>query len=153
GAWSPVPLISAPVYQEALRTIIEPTLRGLREDGAPFQGCLYGGMMSTADGVKVIEFNCRFGDPEAEAVLPLLESELLPLLAGSARGALPAEPLSWRPASDVCVVMASGGYPGAFETGQPIAGLEEADARDVLVFHAGTSRRDGGIVTSGGRVL
>src|SRR5206468_11299154 len=105
-------------------------------------------------GLKVIEFNCRFGDPEAEAVLPLLESDLLPLLRDAACDELPPDPVRWRPESAVCVVLASGGYPGAFETGRRIDGLDAvADAPGVAVFHAGTAERDGAIVSAGGRVL
>src|SRR5207248_4759357 len=110
GACAPAPVLAESDCQEALETIIEPALRGLREDGAPFQGCLYAGLMKTAAGLKVIEFNCRFGDPEAEAVLPLLESDLLSLLRDVARGDLSPEPPRWLRESPVCVVMASGCY-------------------------------------------
>jgi phosphoribosylamine--glycine ligase len=153
GAYAPAPVISAQDHAEAMRLIIEPVLRRLREAGAPFQGCLYAGLMKTAAGLKVIEFNCRFGDPEAEAVLPLLESDLLPVLRDVARGELPADPLRWWPECAVCVAMASGGYPGEIETGKPIHGLETAEAHGAMVFHAGTTRRDGQTVSAGGRVL
>ena len=153
GAYAPAPVLTEHDLDEALRTIIEPVLRGLREDGAPFQGCLYAGLMKTAAGLKVIEFNCRFGDPEAEAVLPLLENDLLPLLRDAARGELSPEPPGWRPEHAVCVVMASGGYPGAMETGKPVAGLRDAEAKGCVVFHAGTAEREGAVVTAGGRVL
>jgi phosphoribosylamine--glycine ligase len=155
GSYAPAPVITAALYEAALRTIIEPVLRGLREEGCPFQGCLYCGVMKTAAGLKVIEFNCRFGDPETEALLPLLESDLLELLLGAAAGDLAGAEARWHPGCAVGVVVASGGYPGVYRTGCPIEGLQDAARMEgVAVFHAGTRRADDGrVVTAGGRVL
>src|SRR4051794_118217 len=154
GAYAPAPFMTPPLVEEAMSRIALPVLRGLREDGAPFRGCLYAGLMRTADGLKVIEFNCRFGDPETQAVLPLLESDLLELMLACAGGTLGSRTLQWRAERAVSVVLASGGYPGAYETGKPVSGLEEAAALPgVSVFHAGTALRDGQVVTAGGRVL
>jgi phosphoribosylamine---glycine ligase len=154
GCYAPAPLITPELYDEALRTIIAPVLAGLREEGRTFQGCLYCGVMKTAAGLKVIEFNCRFGDPETEAQLPLLESDLLELLLGAAAGDLAGAQARWRPGGAVGVVLASGGYPGAYRTGCPITGLDEAAHMEgVAVFHAGTRRAEGQVVTAGGRVL
>jgi phosphoribosylamine--glycine ligase len=154
GAYAPAPVLTPELRREAMETIVRPTLRGLAEDGAPFQGCLYAGLMKTDAGLKVIEFNCRFGDPEAQAALPLLESDLLEPLLAVARGDLRAAELRWKPACAVSVVMASGGYPGAIETGKVIHGLDDAARLEgVTVFHAGTASRGGQVVTAGGRVL
>lgn len=154
GSYAPAPVLTRELIDEAMERIVRPTLRGLAEDGAPFQGCLYAGLMKTAAGLKVIEFNCRFGDPETEVVLPLLDSDLLDLLQACAEGRLEGRQVTWRPGSAVTVVLASGGYPGAYQTGKPITGLEAAGAQPgVVVFHAGTATRDGEVVTAGGRVL
>jgi phosphoribosylamine--glycine ligase len=134
--------------------IVTPVLGGLRAEGTPFRGFLYVGLMLTAEGPKVIEFNVRFGDPEAQVVLPMIEGDLAPRLAEAAAGRL--EPTAFRlaPGARVGVVLASGGYPGPFARGKPITGIGAATAREgVLVFHAGTARRDGQLVTDGGRVL
>jgi phosphoribosylamine---glycine ligase len=153
GAYAPAPVITPQLHREALERIIGPTLRALAADGAPFQGCLYAGLIKTAGGLKVIEFNCRFGDPETQAILPLLETDLLPLLLAAASGTLEGQEVRWRPGCAVSVVLVSGGYPDAYETGKVIGGLGEAAATGVTVFHAGTAVRDGRVVTSGGRVL
>ena len=120
----------------------------------PFAGFLYVGLMIGRDGPRVVEFNCRFGDPECQVVMPRLADDLLPLLAAAARGeGLPAA-LAWKPDAAVCVVLTSGGYPGRYDTGLPITGVEAAAALPgVEIFHAGTARRDGALVTAGGRVL
>ncbi len=153
GAFSPVPFITPDLAEQALETIMRPTLRAMAEEGAPYVGCLYGGLMLTEEGLKALEFNCRFGDPESQAVLPRLEADLVDLLEAAVSGRLPAEPPQEGRAA-VCVVMASGGYPGKYETGRPIRGLDAAARMsDVVVFHAGTRRTEQGIVTAGGRVL
>lgn len=154
GSHAPAPLMTADLLEGALRTIIRPVLRGLEQDGTPFQGCLYAGLIRTAAGLKVIEFNCRLGDPETQAVLPLLDEDLLEPMLECARGALTPRPLRWKPERAVSVVLASGGYPDAYATGKPITGLEEAAALPgVTLFHAGTALKEGEVVTAGGRVL
>lgn len=154
GSYAPAPVLTPELVQEAAETIIRPTLRGLAEDGAPFRGCLYAGLIKTSAGLKVIEFNCRFGDPETQALMPLLESDLLELMLAVANGDLGGRALEWREGRGVSVVLASGGYPAEYQTGKPIAGLEAAAALPgVQVFHAGTALKDGDVVTSGGRVL
>ncbi len=155
GAFAPSPLMSAELQARVMREIVEPTLAACREAGHPFRGFLYTGLMLTADGPKVIEFNVRFGDPEAQVVLPLIASDLAPLLAAAADGRLADATVTLSAQPHVGVVLASGGYPERFETGKPIEGLDAvSDLRDVLVFHAGTRRQaDGRIVSDGGRVL
>jgi phosphoribosylamine--glycine ligase len=133
--------------------VTQPAIEWLRAEGRPFRGVLYPGLFVTEDGFKVIEFNSRFGDPEAQALLPRLQSDLLDVAVGVANGRLRGVPVEWDTSATVCVVLASGGYPNAYNTGLPITGLDEVDD-DVLVFHAGTKRgADGGVVTAGGRVL
>jgi len=135
-------------------TIVMPVVEGMREEGQEFRGFLYAGLMLTADGPKVVEFNVRLGDPEAQVVVPMIDAELAPLLAAAAAGRLGQETCRVRDWPRVGVVLASGGYPDAFEKGKVISGLESAETvPGVLVFHAGTTRRDGQVVTSGGRVL
>lgn len=144
------PELAARIEREVLR----PTLAGLRDDGIDFRGMLFPGVMLTADGPKVLEFNARFGDPETQALLPRLRSDLLPALEATIDGGLEGVTLDWDPRPSVCVILVSGGYPGAYETGRPIAGLDAALGRDVFVFQAGTARgANGRVVTSGGRVL
>jgi len=126
----------------------------LAELGRTYVGVLYAGLMITADGPKVIEFNCRFGDPETQVVLPLLESDLVPLLVACCDGTLAEQEVRWSPGACVSVVMASHGYPGSYEKGKPISGIEEAERGEgVAVFHAGTRQSDSAAVTAGGRVL
>lgn len=157
GCYAPAPVISPERLEFALERIVRPTLQGLREDGCPFRGCLYAGLMQTADGLKVIEFNCRFGDPETQVVLPLLDADLVELFLAVAAGELPEQGVLWKSGAEakaVSVVMASGGYPGDYATGKPISGLETAaELPGVTVFHAGTKSVDGNVVTAGGRVL
>jgi phosphoribosylamine---glycine ligase len=154
GAYSPPAFATATLLARIDREILQPAVRALAEAGCPFQGLLYAGLMVTAEGPKVVEFNCRFGDPETQVVLPRLNTDLLELLHAVAQGRLGSiEPPVWR--EEVClgVVAASGGYPGHYEKGLPILGLDSLDA-DVLVFHAGTQRDgEGRLVTAGGRVL
>jgi phosphoribosylamine--glycine ligase len=153
GCYAPAPILTPALVAEAMETIVRPVLRGLAADGAAFQGCLYAGLMLTPQGLQVIEFNCRFGDPETQVVLPLLDEDLVELLASVAEGRLEDRPARVKPDRAVSVVLASGGYPGAYETGVPITGLLEAEARGALVFQAGTALRNGQVVTAGGRVL
>ncbi len=152
GAYAPVPGVSVELVQQIGESIIQPTLDVLRAHGTPFRGVLYAGLMLTVDGPKVVEFNCRFGDPESQVILPLLHSPLLPLLESAARGELAAHGLVWAPAYAVTTVVAAAGYPEKPRTGDAIK-LPSPDP-DVIVFHAGTATAsDGALVSSGGRVL
>jgi len=154
GAYSPVPILTERLRQEAMETILEPTVRAMQAEGRPYVGCLYAGLILTESGLKVLEFNCRFGDPETQAVLPRLGADLVDLLDAAAQGALPEAEEKAAPDAAVCVVMASGGYPGEYASGKLIDGLEDAaNTPNVAVFHAGTKQTDEGIVTAGGRVL
>ena len=154
GAFSPSPLITPAMEQRVHDEIVKPVLNGMEAEGNPFRGFLYVGLMITAAGPKVIEFNVRFGDPEAQVVLPMLDEDLSWLLAAAATGALPDRPARFRNEPHVGVVLAAGGYPETPETGRRITGLDAAAAvSNALVFHAGTAKRDGQIVTNGGRVL
>jgi phosphoribosylamine--glycine ligase len=154
GAFSPSPLLTPEVERRVLDEVVRPVLDGMQAEGHPYRGFLYVGLMLTEDGPKVIEFNVRFGDPEAQVVLPMLAEDLSWLLGAAATGALPSRPARFSDEPHVGVVLASRGYPESSENDQPIAGLDEA-ARvpGAMVFHAGTARRDGRIVTAGGRVL
>ena len=154
GAYSPAPILDAAMAERVMAEIVRPTAAALAREGVPFTGFLYVGLMIGSDGPRVLEFNCRFGDPECQVVMPRLADDLLPLLAAAARGeGLPAA-LAWKPYAAVCVVLTSGGYPGRYDTGLPITGVEAAAALPgVEIFHAGTARRDGALVTAGGRVL
>lgn len=154
GAFAPSPLCDAALEARILEAVVTPTLRGLRSEGHPYRGFLYCGLMLTPAGPHVIEFNARLGDPEAQVILPLIDEPLLPLLQAAATGSLPARPARTRHDPHVAVVIASGGYPEAFQTGKPISGLDAAAALPgVTVLHAGTAARDGQVVTAGGRVL
>jgi phosphoribosylamine--glycine ligase len=155
GAYSPAPIMTAEMNQRVMDEIIHPTVRALKRAGAPYKGVLFAGLMLTADGPKVLEYNCRFGDPETQALLPRLGSDPAALFAACADGDLGGAQVTWRDDAAVTVVLASGGYPGSYATGVPIDGVEEADALEgVTVFHAGTTRDpDGRLVTAGGRVL
>ena len=154
GAYSPAPVMEAATERRVMDEIVTPTIAAMAKEGAPYAGVLYVGLMITKDGPRVVEFNCRFGDPECQAILPRLDEDILPVFDAVARGrGLPAS-LRWRPESSVCVVLASRGYPAAPKVGDPISGLDDAGALPgVNVFHAGTARRDGSLVTAGGRVL
>ena len=154
GAFAPSPRVTPDIEDRIRREIVQPVLNGLAREGHPYRGFLYVGLMISADGLRVIEFNVRLGDPEAQVVLPMVRDELAPLLEAAARGALETTSCDQTRDPHVGVVLASGGYPGAYETGAPIAGLDEASALEgVLVFHAGTGVRDHAVVTTGGRVL
>jgi phosphoribosylamine--glycine ligase len=155
GACSPAPGFGPDLEKRVLEEIVHPVIRGMAAEGHPFQGVLFTGLMIEPSGTpRVVEFNVRFGDPETQPLVLRMDGDLLPLLDGAARGALAGRAgLEWRDAA-VCVVLASGGYPRAYATGLPIAGLEEAGQDPaVVVFHAGTRRTAGGFVTAGGRVL
>lgn len=154
GACAPSPLVTAPIAARVMADIVEPTLAGMRQEGYPYRGFLYVGLMLTSAGPKVVEFNVRFGDPEAQVVLPMLEDHCLDLLVEAARGWLPRRVCRLSPEPHVGVVLASGGYPGPFEKGKQISGLEAAARMPgVHVFHGGTALRDGVVVTDGGRVV
>lgn len=152
GAYAPAPNISLQMLNEISSKIIAPTLQALKEEGRPFIGCLYAGLILTSDGIKVIEFNCRFGDPETQAVLPLLKGDFLKLLYSAAEGKLDKNSVSYNGGSAVCVVAASLGYPGQYKKGLEIFGLDEIP-ENTIVFHAGTKEDNGKILTNGGRVL
>ncbi len=155
GAYCPAPLITRPIMDEIVRRILVPTIHNMKVDGCPFSGVLYAGIMVTASGPKVLEYNVRFGDPEAQPVLMRLRTDLAHVLMLAATGRLAElESLDWDPRPAVCVVMASEGYPGDYSKGRAITGIEEANALpDVKVFHAGTAIKNGEVVNSGGRVL
>lgn len=152
GAYAPAPIVTKEILYRVETEIIQPTLRGMKSEGTPYKGCLYVGLMITHDGPKVVEFNCRLGDPEAQVVLPLIESDTFDLFSACATGNLASYHLQMKSATAVCVVLASQGYPDAYQTGKVIAGLETADA-DTFIFHAGTKKENDLFVTSGGRVL
>ncbi len=155
GAYSPAPVMTDDMIARTIDEIILPTLAAMASRGAPFRGVLYAGLMLTADGPQLIEYNVRFGDPETQVLMMRLESDLLPLLAASASGSLleVPEPV-WNDGAALTVVMAARGYPGAYEKGEVIRGIDRADALpDAKVFHAGTALRDGEVIVNGGRVL
>jgi phosphoribosylamine--glycine ligase len=154
GAFAPSPLVTPDISRRVCDEIVSPVLAGMEHEGHPCRGFLYVGLMLTADGPKVIEFNVRFGDPEAQVVLPMLDEDLAGLLGHAASGTLPSRPARFRHEPHVGVVLAAGGYPDSPESGKPIDGLDAAnDVPGAIVFHAGTSRRDGRLETGGGRVL
>ena len=154
GAYSTGELLSAPLRAEILKEIVEPTMRGFIADGIRYQGFLYVGLMLTKNGPSVLEFNCRLGDPETQAIVARMDFDLADVLRDVAAGRLDPGKLRWKPGASACVVLASGGYPGKFETGKVIRGLTEiSDESGVKVLHAGTKRLGDEIVTSGGRVL
>ncbi len=154
GAYSPAPVVTPELHQRIMVEIMHPTVRAMAAEGATYRGVLYAGLMISHGSAKVLEFNVRLGDPEAQPLLMRLEGDLVPLLQAVVEGRLGLVEARWDPRAAVCVVMASQGYPGAYVKGRPISGLEEIQGmEDVVVFHAGTAEKDGRIVTSGGRVL
>lgn len=154
GTYSPTPFLNDTQLAEAAKTILEPFMRGCINEGIEYKGILYPGIMLTKAGPKVLEFNARFGDPETQVYLTRLENDLVELLDGSVNGTLDKIELKWKPEASVCVVMASGGYPGNYTKGKMITGIDAANALPgTKVFHAGTALKDGSVVTSGGRVL
>jgi phosphoribosylamine--glycine ligase len=154
GAYSSPTMMTDELAREVIERIVTPTVRAMAAEGRPYRGVVYAGLMLTKEGPKVVEFNCRFGDPEAQAILIRLNDDLLPILMAVASGEpLPRE-VAWTPQSAVCVVLASGGYPGSYATGKVITGVEMAEAPpSLVVFHAGTALKDRRLVTAGGRVL
>lgn len=158
GAYSPSPLVDQALTAQIAETIFAPTVRALAQAGRPFRGLLYGGLMLTKRGPMVIEWNCRFGDPETQAILLRMDEDIVPWLVGAADGRLPAESIRFRPGTSVCVVLAAHGYPEQVRSGDPITGIEAAErapgpGAPPVVFHAGTRRSGGQLVTAGGRVL
>ena len=153
GAFSPADNFSSEQQKRFEEEVMRPLLDGLRESGVTFRGLLFPGLMMTPEGARVLEFNCRFGDPETQAILPRLKSDLVPLLEATIDGELDRVRIEWDERAAVTVVLASGGYPDKYETGKTISGLEAIPPEGVQIFHAGTKRQDGKVVTSGGRVL
>lgn len=154
GSYAPAPLLDQAQQQLVQEQVLQPVLRGMAERGTPYIGVLYAGLMLTPAGIKVLEFNCRFGDPETQVILPLLETSLTDIIFSCLNGSLDKLSLRWRPGAAVCVVLAAGGYPGHYRKNDLISGLEEAEKQPgVIVFHAGTIRKDSQVFTAGGRVL
>jgi phosphoribosylamine--glycine ligase len=153
GAYSPAPVVDEKLFGEIMETVIYPTINGMRNEGFVYRGVLYAGVMITEAGPKVLEYNVRFGDPETEAILPRLKSDLAELVMATAEGDISGISLEWDERHCGSVVAASGGYPGDYEKGKEISGIAEARAAGTIVFHAGTKVRDGKLVTDGGRVL
>ncbi|MBF0619549.1 MAG: phosphoribosylamine--glycine ligase [Candidatus Omnitrophica bacterium] len=152
GAYSPAPVVTAALWDEIGRLVIKPVIDGMAQEGAPFKGILYAGIMVTAQGPKVLEFNTRFGDPETQAVLPRLKTDIIDVMLAAVEGRLREVTLEWDPRACVCVVIAAGGYPGDYASGKEIRGLDAVSA-PAFVFHAGTKKDGEKILTSGGRVL
>jgi phosphoribosylamine--glycine ligase len=153
GAYAPVPFVSEKMQKDILDLVLEPTVAGMAEERRPFRGLLYAGMMITDKGPKVIEFNCRFGDPETQALLPLLKTDLAVIFHAVVNGTLGNEVLEWEDAYAACVILASGGYPGEYENGKEIHGVKDIKESDALVFHSGTKFEARRFLTNGGRVL
>ncbi|MBI1422039.1 MAG: phosphoribosylamine--glycine ligase [Gammaproteobacteria bacterium] len=154
GAYSPAPVVTPEIHARILAEVIEPTVHGMAAEGHPYTGFLYAGLMISADGSpKVIEYNVRFGDPETQPIMLRLQSDLVSLCDAALDGQLDQVKAEWDPRAALGIVMAAGGYPGSYEKLKPISGLAAGDNDDVKVFHAGTTQKDGQIVTSGGRVL
>jgi len=153
GAYSPAPVITDSILREVEEKIIIPVLAGMKKEGRKFQGCLYAGLMITSGGPKVVEFNCRFGDPETQAVIPLVKGDFLRLLYSSADGKIDKSAVDFSNGIAVCVVAVSSGYPDKYKKGYEIKGLGEFSSGNIIIFHAGTEENKGRIVTSGGRVL
>jgi len=154
GAYAPAPVATAEVMEEVARTVLGPIVEGMAEEGAPYRGVLYAGLMIGRKGARVVEINCRFGDPETQVVLPLMTTDIVPVMLACCEGTLDRIQIDWSTGACVSVVMASGGYPKEYEKGKVIHGIRQAEEEEgVVVFHAGTAERDGQLVTNGGRVL
>ena len=154
GTYAPAPVLTDILRLRAVEKILKPIVAAMKAEGMPYKGCLYAGLMVCGDEVKVVEFNCRFGDPETQVVLPLLDGDLAEIMLACATGGLDKVDIGWKDKATVCVVLASGGYPESYKNGYPIIGLDKAGALpDTVVFHAGTKISDGNVVTAGGRVL
>ncbi|MDD3132062.1 MAG: phosphoribosylamine--glycine ligase [Bacteroidales bacterium] len=152
GAYAPAPVYTPEIHRQTMEQILMPMVRALRQEGRTYRGVLYAGLMVTRQGPKVLEFNARFGDPEAQPVLTLLETDLVEIIEAILENRLESIEIKWKEQASICVVLASGGYPGSYEKGKSITGLESVP-EGVVVFHAGTAEKDGAIVTAGGRVL
>ncbi|MCK5075373.1 MAG: phosphoribosylamine--glycine ligase, partial [Calditrichia bacterium] len=154
GAYSPAPIITDSILEKVEKEIIAPTIKAMKIEGVPFSGCLYAGLMLTESGPKVVEFNCRFGDPETQVVLPLIEDDLFNIIKEIADGQLKTTKVINKEESAICVVLASGGYPGKYENNMVISGLDDTDVNEnYIIFHAGTKFEDDKFLTNGGRVL
>jgi phosphoribosylamine--glycine ligase len=154
GCYAPAPVMTEELLDRAMKDILVPTVKGMADRGMEYKGILYAGLMLTEDGLQVLEYNCRFGDPETQVIVPLLDADLVALLEACMDGNLDEVPIIWRAGACVCVVLASGGYPGSYQTGKLIQGLEDASGQtNTVVFHAGTERSGDKTVTAGGRVL
>ena len=153
GAFAPSPLYTEEIAERTEKEILIPTLNAMNSEGFTFKGVLYVGLMLTKDGPKVVEYNARFGDPETQVVLPLLESDLFAIMRAVREGRLAETDIRWKKELAACIVLASGGYPGKYESGKLISGLEDAETAGATVYHAGTKKTDAGYVTAGGRVL
>ena len=153
GTYAPAPVMTAEMTERAVEEILKPTIAAMAKEGRPYRGCLYAGLMITPEGPKVVEFNARFGDPETQVVLPLLDGDLVEIMCACADGTLADVPIHWKDGAAVCVVLAAGGYPASYEKGHEITGIADAEAMGALVFHAGTAKKDDALVTNGGRVL
>jgi phosphoribosylamine--glycine ligase len=153
GAYSPAPVVTDDMLEQVMREVLQPTVDAMRQEGCLYKGCLYAGLMITSQGPKVVEFNARFGDPETQVVLPLLETDLAEVMEACIDGRLAETNIKWKDGAAVCVVVAAGGYPGEYQKGDIISGLAAAKAEGCVVFHAGTAFNAGAVVTNGGRVL
>lgn len=153
GAYAPAPLVTDKILNEIIKQVIIPTLEAMKSEGKKYNGCLYAGLMIKNGEPSVVEYNCRFGDPETQVVLPILEGEFLELISSCAKGLINKDAISTSNKSAVGVVAASDGYPGSYQKGLPISGIENAENENVIVFHAGTKMEDNNLKTNGGRVL
>ena len=155
GAYAPAPIVTPELMERIKIEVLQPAVTGIKERGIDYRGVLYAGLMITNNNdIKVLEFNCRFGDPETQAILPLLETPLEDLMLACVNkklGELP--PLQWKSGAAVCVVMAAGGYPGSYEKGKVIDGIKEAEAQGAIVFHAGTQVKNNAVLTDGWRLI
>jgi phosphoribosylamine---glycine ligase len=152
GTYAPLSHIDSSITERIIETIVQPTAEAMVAEGVPYEGILYTGLMLTKEGPKVIEYNARFGDPETQVVLPLLETNLVDIVTASLTGELENIEVKWKDKAAVCVIMSSAGYPGPYEKGEVIYGLDQV-VNPSIIFHAGTAEKDGEIITSGGRVL
>ncbi|KJJ83749.1 phosphoribosylamine/glycine ligase [Candidatus Omnitrophus magneticus] len=153
GAYSPAPVVNDVLMKEIEKVILKPTIDGMREEGMPYKGVIYAGLMLTKTGPKVLEFNVRFGDPEAQALIPRVKSDIVDIMLGTANGDISGKTIEWDKRYAVCVVISSSGYPGEYEKDKLITGIEDAEREGVFVFHAGTKKENGKIYSNGGRVL
>jgi len=153
GAYSPATIVDGKLFDEIKRTVLQPTINAMRSEGVLFKGVLYAGLMITKNGPKVLEFNARFGDPELQVLLTRVKSDIVDVFEQIAAGKLKSDTIEWEQTTSVCVVLASGGYPGKFEKGKEITGIKDAEKEGAIVFHSGTTEKEGKYFTSGGRVL